>query len=77
MITARKTRRVGVERAAGADPTDGDAPSMGPSKAAPFHKIEFSATALGNSARGISDGNNAWRAGPSQELTAALKNVIV
>ncbi|MEX0802244.1 MAG: hypothetical protein WD688_02825 [Candidatus Binatia bacterium] len=50
-------------------------PSEGPRSAAPFHRSELSATALGRTERGISEGNSAWRAGPSKEPTEALMKV--
>ena len=50
-------------------------PRVGPSKAAPFQSREFNATALGSTERGTSEGNNAWRAGPSNEPTDELIKV--
>ncbi len=50
-------------------------PRVGPRSAAPFQRRELSATALGSTAHGTSDGNSAWRAGPSKVPTAPLTNV--
>ena len=50
-------------------------PRVGPSSAAPFQSNELSATALGSTARGTSEGKKDWRAGPSKEPTMELTNV--